>query len=193
MLKSPKGTSSSSGAGAPPPMSERTVQLLEAAKKGDEVTLYSLFTDKAGEVDIEAKDSKGYTALMLAAEAGHLDCCALLLTKGNADKDAINPKSKRTALHLAVAKRNLPVAKLLVEKFNADTELVDEVFGYTPLLHAIFNNDLITVLWLIAHGASMSVIDKDTLTPLHVAAEGGHIEIARALIGTLYTTAFSVL
>ena len=55
--------------------------------------------------------------------------------------------------------------------------------GYTPLLHAISIGDPQSLLWLIHRGANVDVRDRDTLTALHVAADGGHMEAAKILIG----------
>ena len=55
--------------------------------------------------------------------------------------------------------------------------------GYTPLLHAISIGDHQSLLWLIHRGANVDVRDRDTLSALHVASDGGHLEAAKILIG----------
>ena len=116
---------------AHPVPSEKRGDLLAMAKIGDEFGLFALLeSQKDGfVVDMEEVDSKGYTALMLATEAGHFDTCEMLLNKGKCNIDTINEKTGRTALHIAISKAKLPIAKLLAEKYKAQLEIADITFG----------------------------------------------------------------
>jgi len=60
-------------------------------------------------------------------------------------------------------------------------ETVDNVYGYTPLLLACFTNDKRMVLYLLSKGADIKAKDRDTGTCMHIAAEGGYVEVVKAL------------
>ena len=49
-------------------------------------------------------------------------------------------------------------------------------------MHAVSIGDHQSLLWLIHRGANVDAKDRDTLTALHVAADGGHMEVAKILI-----------
>lgn len=50
--------------------------------------------------NVEHRDKKGFTPLILAATGGHIECCKLLLD-ANAQVDAVSERTKDTALSLA--------------------------------------------------------------------------------------------
>ena len=152
---------------------------LEATKKGLELEVMELI-EKG--VDVESTDMKGSTALMLAADIGHGSIIRLLLSTGNANIDTLNPNNGRTALHYAVAKLRLGITETLIETWEAQIEIKERIFGYTPLHQAIYNNDMPTATYLLGRGADLEATDKDGLTCLGVAAEGGHMTIVQFLV-----------
>lgn len=81
---------------------DRCKRLMHLAEKDDQVP----------DVNAPSKDNKEYTALMYAAEAGHLKIIDLLLT-GGANINATN-KAGDTSLHRAAMCANLDVCKLLI-------------------------------------------------------------------------------
>lgn len=83
-------------------------------------------------VDVGARDSKGWTSLMFAAEAGHPEIVALLIEAG-ANVHSENNDGE-TALHLAAGKGRTQVTRILLAA-GADFEARDGN-GRTPLYHA---------------------------------------------------------
>ncbi len=102
---------------------------LQQAAKGDKETVM-LFI-KAG-TDVNAKDDKGHTALIVASIRGHTDVVRLLIEKG-AD---VNAKENNgiTALMQASGKGWIEIVKLLIEK-GADVN-AKENSGVTALMIA---------------------------------------------------------
>ncbi len=88
---------------------------------------------ESGELDVDSRDSDGWTALMYAAKSGHDDIIQLLLDAG-ATVDIEND-AKETALHLASTYGRTQVVRLLLEA-DADFTVVD-ASGRTPLFWAI--------------------------------------------------------
>merc|ERR1719310_1343396 len=91
-------------------MAEAEQDLRLAAWAGDLATLKRLVEEG---VDLEAKDDRGWTALMNAALQGKLDCLELLIAKG-AKLDAT--RSSGTALMVAAGSGKLDCLKLLIAK-----------------------------------------------------------------------------
>ena len=49
------------------------------------------------------------------------------------------------------------------------------------MLLACFTNDKRMVLYLLSKGADIKAKDRDTGTCMHIAAEGGYVEVVKAL------------
>mmetsp|Transcript_16280 Transcript_16280/g.24630 ORF Transcript_16280/g.24630 Transcript_16280/m.24630 type:complete len:210 (+) Transcript_16280:1071-1700(+) len=94
-----------------------------AAWNGNEDSIRSILLDE--NLDIDVKDSWGYTALIRACENGHDNVVKLLLEHGaNTKEHDLHPYWERfneTALHKAVSHNYEGVTKLLLE-YGADVE-----------------------------------------------------------------------
>ncbi len=89
----------------------------QAARTGDAAALVRL---RAVNIDVDARDRYGQTALMLAAVRGHLDAVRLLVDWG-ADLD-VTAKYRLSALMLAILNHHAGVARVLIEA-GADLSL----------------------------------------------------------------------
>ncbi|KAI6170524.1 Suppressor of tumorigenicity 14 protein-like protein [Aphelenchoides bicaudatus] len=166
-------------------------------EKGADVNAVSKFSED------DSTDSPSVSALYLAAQNGQVKCVRILLNK----KANINHKTHEgfTALHIASQEGNYDVVKLLVDS-GADIE-IKTINGKTALdlaiesdekndalilylaknikypVHNAVLNDLTNLLdELIAANVSINTTNEDQQTPLHIAAEKGYYEVAKALI-----------
>ena len=96
-------------------------------------------------IDVEATDEYGWTCLKIAASAGHVDICRLLL-----DKEAqLEEKSivGNTPLHLAASQGRIEIVRLLCDR-GADVEACNN-HGRRPLHYAAYCGRLSVVKELI--------------------------------------------
>lgn len=135
-------------------------------------------------------------ALIDAIEAGEVDRLAELLAAG-ADPNA-TVVSRYYALEerltpLLVAVRELqppsdqepgrPIdAVVLLLRYGADVNLWDEEHSSTPVLNAVFVNNIEAVRILLAAGADPNVRDDEGDSPLRLCAQNGYLEMARLLL-----------
>ena len=93
---------------AEPNVSDKNVRLIQAAGKGDLQTVQTLL---AGGAEVNTKNARGVTVLIIAAMNGHTEIVKLLLEKGA----EVNAKASngKTALELAKSKGHTDVVQLL--------------------------------------------------------------------------------
>ncbi|UYH52250.1 ankyrin repeat domain-containing protein [Candidatus Kirkpatrickella diaphorinae] len=127
---------------------------LDAAREGDLNTIKQ-FIDAGMEID--AADSRGHTALIVATYKNRYDAAALLLHHG-ARVDAEDRKGA-TALSGVAFKGHERVARLLLEhgaKIDHQNHL-----GRTPLMFALMFERHDIVKLLLEHGADLDLKDVD--------------------------------
>lgn len=107
----------------------------------------------------------------------------LLLLKGGVNPNSPTEpnKDKKTYYsgNQAASKGKLGVLTLLLEN-GFDINLKDAE-GYTPLMHAIFNNHIEVVKYLISKGADLNIRAKDNFNALHYAKYNKKEEIVQLL------------
>jgi hypothetical protein len=129
-------------------------------------------------VDLEVRDERHWTPLMISAFNGN-EAFALLLIKCGAkitacDKNGYNP------LHWAAFNGYADVVKLLIDK-GADPDSQSQ-FGWTALMQAATRGHLLACTDLILHGADVNLSTVDGWTALHKAANNGHVQVVRLLL-----------
>jgi ankyrin repeat protein len=148
---------------------------VKSAEKGDNKAVV-LFLSSG--IDINTRDERGWTPLMISTFNGKEEVASLLIRSG-ADVHA-----KDTAgygpLHWAAFNGYSNVIKLLLEKRARVNERSNH--GWTPLLQAAARGHLIAAGQLIAGGADVNLPTNDGWTPLHKAAANGHIEMVKLLL-----------
>jgi ankyrin repeat protein len=170
---------------------------VRSAEHGDTKALPLFF--EAG-IDINARNSGGYTALMVAAKNGQTEVVNKLLEqKANVDVQGYNGL---TALMLAAENNQLSIVKALLAK-NADPNLQDNS-GWTALMKAVYqgNTDCVVAIAdrsrqevnrgllvaalmdhkdaakaLLDHGAEIDTRADDGRTPLMLAASKGFADL----------------
>jgi ankyrin repeat protein len=161
--------------------------LTEACTRGDAPVVKLLL--EAG-ADANSKLKGGETALMLAARAGSLDSVKALLERG-AEIDA-RERSGQTALMWAAAEGHVSVIRALLEA-GADRHARLNS-GFTPFLFAVRGGRLDAVREFIASGIDVNEMMQPaegasgrrrrapTTSPLSLAVQNGHYEVAIALV-----------
>jgi ankyrin repeat protein len=142
---------------------------VRSAERGDTKALLLFF--EAG-IDVNARNSDGYTALMAAAKNGQVEVVNKLLEqKANVD---IQGYSGLTALMLAAENNRLSIVKTLLSR-NGDPNLQDNN-GWTALMKAVYRGNTECVLAIADR--SRQEVNRGLL----VAALMGHKETAKALL-----------
>ncbi|XP_024541349.1 ankyrin repeat domain-containing protein 17-like isoform X1 [Selaginella moellendorffii] len=151
-------------------------QLHFAAKRGDVKVMSRLL--KEPYVEVNAQDQYGYTALMIAAQSGHVEVFRLLVHAG-ADMNLKNRKGE-TAICLATYSGWLEQ----LEKILLDSILCDllKVENFKPLHFASWRGNLEGVSKLLKHGYAVNLLDEEGYSPLMLAAKEGHAEACRVLL-----------
>lgn len=132
----------------------------------------------SGGVDVDTRDERGWTPLMVSSFNGKEEI-ALLLIRSGADIHAMD-KRGYGPLHWAAFNGYRNVVKMLIDK-RADANARSN-HGWTPLLQAATRGHLIAAGQLIAGGANINLASNDGWTPLHKAAANGHTEMVKLLL-----------
>jgi len=133
--------------------------------------------------DVNAQDESGWTPLHIAASAGQEAIVRELLGAG-ADIAKTNDKGM-TALHYAASKSQIEIGKLLIER-GANINARDRA-NQLPLHRAATTGSTGFVALLLnpPEGSAkprLNTGDRIGNTPLHLALESGHAEVAVKLI-----------
>ena len=149
--------------------------LLKSIEDNNEDAVHSFLSNG---VDLEVRDDRNWTPLMVAAFNGNLEFTKLLLQCGA----HISAKDKNgyTALHWAAYNGHVEVIKLLIEK-EAEPNLPSQ-FGWTALMQAATRGHLLACAYLIFRGADVNLATSDGWTSLHKAANNGHTEVVKLLL-----------
>eukprot|EP00659_Diplonema_papillatum_P015625 gene15625-23849_t len=128
--------------------------------------------------DVDARDSKGQTALMRASEAGDAAMVHLLLQQGRACP-AVGDAGGHTALMLACMAKRAAVVQLLLQGPGLDAA---DHEGNTALVWASFLGLEGIVAALVAAQASLDSRDNAGCTALAHAARSARPDIAQRLL-----------
>ncbi|XP_042482302.1 protein ACCELERATED CELL DEATH 6-like [Macadamia integrifolia] len=129
------------------------------------------------DVDVEG----GESPLFLAARSGSSKILNQIFRI--CPSPAHDGQHGRTALHVAVVEGHLGVVKMLLEKKGEIVNKVDEN-GRTALHYAVsktWGHKIVKQL-LMLDTSSVYKLDKDGLSPLHIAAFGSSIKVFKELI-----------
>jgi ankyrin repeat protein len=133
--------------------------------------------------DANAQDAIRNSAFLLASARGHLEILRMTLGAG-ADLRSRN-RFGGTALIPACHYGHVETVRTLLST-AIDVDHVNDL-GWTALLEAVILGDggtahIEIVRLLIAHGASLSLPDREGVTPLEHARRRGYLDIQRALL-----------
>ena len=158
----------------PPP--ERLQELLfDAARMGRDDMIPALL--RAG-ADIEGRDPRGYTALVLASYNGRESTTALLLDEGAAP-DGPGDATGNSAL-MGVAFKGYPAIAGLLLKAGAAVDRRNGAGQTALMMAALFDRSEIIDMLLDA-GADPAASDAAGATPASLAAAQGNVVLAERL------------
>ncbi|XP_068085881.1 26S proteasome non-ATPase regulatory subunit 10 [Anabrus simplex] len=136
---------------------------------------------ETGTVSVEHRFEDRKTALLLAAELGHVDVVQYLVADAGACLDVADNAKGRSALHWAACSGHCHVVKYLVNevKMNASekTALLE-----TPL-HLAAEGGFLDVVRFLVEVGKVNVHDKDFMgmSAAHFAAKHGHLHVIKYL------------
>jgi hypothetical protein len=146
------------------------MSLLELAQSGDLSCLKTLLN--AGATDPNEVDESGYTALYHATNFDECDCVEALLGAG-ANVNNVSPRGS-SALHVACSAGAPRVLALLLEHSSAAVILDHQNnWGETALHSAVESRHVFAVRALLSAGASATILDNWSRTPLDVCVQLG--------------------
>ncbi|KAL9617060.1 MAG: hypothetical protein Q9160_008133 [Pyrenula sp. 1 TL-2023] len=148
--------------------------LMMAIHHGNPWMVYKLLGHS--NVDVNARDRNGQTALILAARNGSYEIAEQLLENEKLEKNAADLRVKRTAL-ICAAEYNQPmVVKLLLDR-GADPNLRDRLGG-TALMRGIDQGRKSVVSTMLGYPAvDKHCLDTDGRGLLHAASANGDTEV----------------
>lgn len=141
--------------------------LFDAARRGD-VAMLKEFV--AARYDLETRDDKGYTALILAAYHGHEGASRLLIEAG-ANPCATDARGN-TALMGAIFKGELAISKMLM-KAGCDPNQRNNA-GQTPAMYAALFGRMEVLKALAARGADLRASDAAGNSAQSLLSDGPH-------------------
>jgi uncharacterized protein len=161
---------------AAPPVWGADLRLVEAVRKGDHKAVRELLQKQ---VDVNAAQADGSTALVLAADRNDVEVVDLLIRAG-ANVNKANQYGA-TALYVASERGNVAMVKLLLEsKADPNAALLS---GETPLMRAVDKGNIEVVRALLAHGAGVNLKEnRGGQTALMWAVANKYPEIVRLLV-----------
>ena len=127
---------------------------------------------RAPEVELDATDSSGQTALMLAAIKGHAPSVSLLLERGA----RVDSRQGWTALHYAAAGGHTEVARILIlHGANLDARSDN---GTTPAMLAARQKQFSTLELLADTGADLAAVNERGMNVIRYLEAHGEKERA---------------
>ncbi len=158
--------------------------LREAASRGMDMVVQSLLDAR---VSCFSASPEANTALHLAADAGHLSTCRLLMAAAKAAGgakgwDEVGNIHSHSAYDIAFRKRRTEIRRLF-HPSAADKDLSADACAATPLLRAVVARDEDETAQLLAAGADPDEAQKNGVAPLMVAAQADALGCLRLLLG----------
>ncbi len=143
----------------------------------------------AADVDLTGEGAPGKTTpLQLAAAGGHIDLIRYLVEDRKVDLEMMGTTGQSALLRAVSADKVEAIETLIELGARPDRGLHHETaadFGWSALHVAVNNGAIGATKALLANGLDPALALKNGLTPLHIAAREGHVEIAHTLVGAL--------
>ncbi|WRX11100.1 protein of unknown function DUF3447 - like 7 [Theobroma cacao] len=149
--------------------------LLKSAVVSGKARLVGTLIDHGG--DINDKDSQGRSLISLAVQAGHLEVLNVLISSGCEIDNSVDH-----VLHHAAAINRVDLMGVLFRACkNVDLNSVD-FCDRTPIHIAASYGYTEVIRFCLSVGGHPEVLDVNRCTPLHLAAQEGHLGAAECLL-----------
>jgi cytohesin len=156
----------------------RWTALHHACLQGDARAVAALLEADVAGATVDARNSEGNSALILASFKGCEGAVSALLARGA--RQDFQDSGGKTALHWAADRGFASVVELLCAAPGARVDAVDSK-GRTPLILASLEGPEGAVRALLARGARQELRGGDGRTALHNAAFGGYARVVELL------------
>jgi ankyrin repeat domain-containing protein 50 len=134
-----------------------------------------------GEIDPNAADSFGVTALMLASKNGHISVVQALLADQRTNPEAYNSEGG-TALDFAAANNEVEIAEILLQRPEVDINS-ENYTGETALsLTAVYGDGSVTKLLLAKNNIDPNHFNDIMRTALWLAVNANNTPVVEALL-----------
>lgn len=137
--------------------------LIDAARKNENLSSQDIHSLLSLGVEIDGRDSKGWTALMYAAQNGNLETVKTLIEEHQADVNALSHDGG-TALMCAAINGKSCVVDLLL-KHEANVNVATDT-GWTALMGATKKDHYFIAKTLLEHGADANAATNQGFTAL---------------------------
>ena len=131
------------------------------------------------EFKIHTTDNQGYTCLHHSARSGNSELVKYFInTKGNI---YLKTNDGKNCLHLAAEGGHINLCKILLQEYIFDLNITDR-YGKIPLHYCAENGSYELFKYLVQSGSDVYLKTNEGKSCLHLAADGGHIDICRILL-----------
>ena len=120
----------------------------------------------------------GDTPLIIASQRGYMKMIALLV-KAGANPNIANYEGITPLIELVI-RSNEKSVEYLIKKSNADINQAD-IYGNSPLMYAVTNNDIDMTKLLLMYNADISIYNEDGMTATEIANTNEFTEISDLL------------
>eukprot|EP01038_Epipyxis_sp_PR26KG_P011037 gene11037-14820_t len=127
--------------------------------------------------DANYRDKKGMSAIMIAAQEGHMDIIFLLISLGCDVNDKTNEGS--SAIMFAAQKGHVDVISLLIS-YGCDVNDKDNN-GWSAFMVAALLGRVNVISLLISHGCDVNDKDNEGMSALMIAAQRGQLDVITSL------------